>query len=209
MAPSLNSSKTTGRFLHKLGFCAPYLASARWSSPLLRGKLPELGRLDRRRNASLAGLAPHARESGTRRGTRRIWGAHRKVREALYIAALTAPRRIPNLVAMRERMRQKGKAPKTILIAVARQIYRRADKDNRIATLPDEKKIEDEVEQLRTDAAFELAAAEQPRGSKPPSVPRAVLDGRFIIPLSFGDERPAVHYSQILRRPLPSRPAPS
>jgi transposase len=88
----------------------------------LLGELPELGTLDRRRIASLAGLAPHARESGTWRGARRIRGGRRTVREALTIAALTASRRIPGLVAMRERMRQKGKAPKTILIAVARQL---------------------------------------------------------------------------------------
>ncbi|WP_366462370.1 IS110 family transposase [Hyphomonas sp. BRH_c22] len=54
----------------------------------LLGELPELGKLDRRKIASLAGLAPHARESGTSRGTRRIWGGGRKVRQALYIAAL-------------------------------------------------------------------------------------------------------------------------
>ena len=88
----------------------------------LLGELPELGRLDRRRIASLAGLAPHARESGTWRGTRRIWGGRRKVREALYIAALSASRRVPTLIAMRERMRAAGKAPKTILIAIGRQL---------------------------------------------------------------------------------------
>lgn len=43
------------------------------------------------------------------------------MREALYIAALNATRRIPVVTAMRDRMRAKGKAPKTILIAVARQ----------------------------------------------------------------------------------------
>lgn len=86
----------------------------------LLGELPELGTLCRRKIASLAGLAPHARESGTWRGARRIWGGRRKVREALYIAALNAPRRIPVLTTMRDRMRAKGKAPKTILIAVAR-----------------------------------------------------------------------------------------
>ena len=90
--------------------------------PLPTGELPELGTLCRRRIASLAGLAPHARESGTRRGARRIWGGRRKVREALYIAALSASRRVPALIALRDRMRQKGKAPKTILIAVARQL---------------------------------------------------------------------------------------
>lgn len=44
------------------------------------------------------------------------------MREALYIAALTATRQVPALVAMRERMRAAGKAPKTILIAAARQL---------------------------------------------------------------------------------------
>jgi len=88
----------------------------------LLGELPELGTLCRRRIASLAGLAPHARESGTWRGARRIWGGRRKVREALYIAALTASRRVPVLIAMRDRMRQNGKAPKTILIAIARRL---------------------------------------------------------------------------------------
>ncbi len=88
----------------------------------LLGEMPELGTLCRRRIASLAGLAPHARESGTWRGARRIWGGRRKVREALYIAALSASRYVPTLVALRDRMRQKGKAPKTILIAVARQL---------------------------------------------------------------------------------------
>lgn len=89
---------------------------------ILLGELPELGTLCRRKIASLAGLAPHARESGTWKGARRIWGGRRKVREALYIAALSASRRVPALIAMRDRMRAKGKAPKTILIAVARQL---------------------------------------------------------------------------------------
>ena len=88
----------------------------------LLGDLPELGTLDRRRIASLAGLAPQARESGTWRGTRRIRGGRRKVREALYIAALSASRRVPSLNALRNRLRAAGKAPKTILIAVGRQL---------------------------------------------------------------------------------------
>ncbi|OAG75611.1 transposase [Acetobacter malorum] len=89
---------------------------------VLLGELPELGTLCRRKIASLAGLAPHARESGSWKGARRIWGGRRKVREALYIAALSASRRVPALIAMRDRMRAKSKPPKTILIAIARQL---------------------------------------------------------------------------------------
>jgi len=88
----------------------------------LLGELPELGTLCRHRIAFLAKLTPHARESGTWRGTRRIWGGRRKVREALYIAALSASRRMPHLIAMRDRMKAAGKAPKTVLIAVAHQL---------------------------------------------------------------------------------------
>lgn len=38
-----------------------------------------------------------------------------------HIAALGAPRRVPSLMAMRERTKAAAKAPKTILIVVARQ----------------------------------------------------------------------------------------
>ena len=53
---------------------------------------------------------------------RRLCGGRRKIREALYIAVLTASRRVPSFVTMRDRMRERGKAPKTILIAVARRL---------------------------------------------------------------------------------------
>ena len=88
----------------------------------LLGELPELGSLCRRRIASLAGLAPHAHDSGKWRGARRIWGGRRKVREALTIAALTASRRIPALQRIRDRLKAKGKPPKAVLIACARQL---------------------------------------------------------------------------------------
>lgn len=88
----------------------------------LLAELPELGTRCRRSIASLAGLAPLARDSGTRRGKRSIWGGRRRVREALYMATLNAMRRIPKLAALRERMQAAGKAPKTIIIAAARQL---------------------------------------------------------------------------------------
>lgn len=45
---------------------------------ILLGELPELGTLCRRKIASLAGLAPDARESGTWKGARRIRGGRRR-----------------------------------------------------------------------------------------------------------------------------------
>jgi transposase len=89
---------------------------------LLLGMLPELGRLDRRAVASLAGLAPHAHDSGQFRGRRRIWGGRAEVRRALYLAAFTASRYNPMLKATRERLIAAGKPFKVAMIAIARKL---------------------------------------------------------------------------------------
>lgn len=85
-------------------------------------ELPELGHRDRRTIAALAGLAPLANDSGRHRGKRRIWGGRRKVRRALFIAAMHASRYCPHWAELRHRMQAAGKANKTILIAIARRI---------------------------------------------------------------------------------------
>ena len=46
----------------------------------LTALLPELGRLDRKQIAALVGVAPFNRDSGTRRGTRGVWGGRAPVR---------------------------------------------------------------------------------------------------------------------------------
>lgn len=89
---------------------------------MLVALLPELGRLDRRPIASLAGLAPHACDSGYRRGTRRIWGGRASVRRALYIAAAVACRHDPGLADYQARLRQAGKPYKIATIAAARKL---------------------------------------------------------------------------------------
>ena len=67
---------------------------------VLIAELPELGTLDRRRIASLVGVAPMNRDSGTMRGKRRIKGGRTIVRSALYMAAVTAARWNPILNAI-------------------------------------------------------------------------------------------------------------
>lgn len=84
--------------------------------------LPELGRIDRRPLACLAGLAPHASESGQRRGKRKVWGGRPAVRKALYTAALVASRFNPELRAFRDRLIAAGKPFKVAIIAVGRKI---------------------------------------------------------------------------------------
>lgn len=89
---------------------------------VLLARLPELGQLDRRAIANLAGLAPHACDSGHRRGKRHVWGGRADVRRVLYIAALVASRRDPVLKAVRDRMQAAGKPPKVAILAIARKL---------------------------------------------------------------------------------------
>ena len=68
--------------------------------------LPELGRLDRRRIAALAGLAPIARDSGAFRGRRMIMGGRPHIRRVLYMATLTAIKHNPAIRAFHQRLGQ-------------------------------------------------------------------------------------------------------
>lgn len=92
------------------------------TAAVLLARLPELGHVDRRAIASLAGLAPQACDSGHRRGKRHIWGGRSDVRRALYLAAFVASRCDPGLKAMRQRLQQAGKAAKVAILAVARKL---------------------------------------------------------------------------------------
>ena len=91
-------------------------------SRTLLGELPELGRLNRKRIAALVGVAPLARDSGTRRGTRLVWGGRAPVRAALYMSALVAARRNPVIRAFYQRLVAAGKPKKVALIACMRQL---------------------------------------------------------------------------------------
>jgi transposase len=84
--------------------------------------LPELGTLDRRAIASLAGLAPHPSQSGTSPGRNQIGGGRPCVRTALYMAGLVASRCDPRFRADYKAMRADGKPAKVAIIAVARKL---------------------------------------------------------------------------------------
>lgn len=88
----------------------------------LLADLPELGRLDRRAIAALAGVAPFNRDSGRWRGRRMIGGGRASVRTGLYMAGLVASRRNPILAAFYRRLRAAGKAAKVALVAVMRKL---------------------------------------------------------------------------------------
>jgi transposase len=85
-------------------------------------ELPELGTLNRRQAAALAGLAPHPRESGQWYGRRSIGGGRAPVRRALYMAALVAARSNRTLREFYQRLRAAGKPAKVALTAVMRKL---------------------------------------------------------------------------------------
>ena len=91
-------------------------------SRTLLGELPELGQLNRRRIAALAGVAPLARDSGTLRGRRIVWGGRGPVRTALYMSAVVATRRNPLIRAFYLRLVSAGKPKKVALVACMRKL---------------------------------------------------------------------------------------
>ncbi len=84
--------------------------------------LPELGRLNRTQIAALVGVAPLARDSGTFRGTRRIWGGRAPVRAVLYMGALVAARRNVVIRACYLRLIAAGTPKKVALVACMRTL---------------------------------------------------------------------------------------
>lgn len=88
----------------------------------LLAELPELGQLDRRQIAALAGLAPFTRQSGKWRGKSFVSGGRAPVRSALFMGAMVAARHNPTLKAFRDRLVEAGKPKLTAIIAVARKL---------------------------------------------------------------------------------------
>lgn len=84
--------------------------------------MPELGALSSKAIAAMAGLAPFNVDSGQFRGSRRIKGGRKRVRDALYMAALAAARSNPRFKDFYQRLRKAGKPAKLALIAVARKL---------------------------------------------------------------------------------------
>lgn len=84
--------------------------------------LPELGRLNRKEIASLAGVAPFNRDSGRMHGVRTVWGGRANVRTALYMGTLAATRFNPVIRAFYARLRANGKRPKVALTACMRKL---------------------------------------------------------------------------------------
>jgi transposase len=88
----------------------------------LLSELPELGTLNRGQAAALAGVAPHARDSGHWQGKRFIGGGRPLARKALYMAALVASRYHPSFKHFYARLRLRNKPGKVALTALMRKL---------------------------------------------------------------------------------------
>jgi transposase len=91
-------------------------------SRTLIAELPELGKLDRRQVAALAGLAPFTRQSGQWRGKAFIAAGRAAVRSPLFMGAMVAAKHNPVLKAFHQRLIAAGKPKMVALIAVARKL---------------------------------------------------------------------------------------
>lgn len=85
-------------------------------------EMPELGELDEKAAAALAGLAPMNRQSGRWTGRAFIAGGRAIVRQALYMPALVACRFNPDLKAKYDHLTATGKPPKVAITAVMRKL---------------------------------------------------------------------------------------
>ena len=84
--------------------------------------MPELGSMSGKEAASLAGLAPITRQSGTWKGKAKIGGGRAALRTMLYMPALVATRFNPQLGQSYQALRQAGKPAKVAITAVMRKL---------------------------------------------------------------------------------------
>jgi transposase len=84
--------------------------------------MPELGTMDAKQAASLAGLAPVTRQSGNWKGKSFIQGGRASIRHAIYMPALVAIRFNPQLKEKYEALRRAGKLAKVAIVAIMRKI---------------------------------------------------------------------------------------
>lgn len=84
--------------------------------------MPELGYLNGKQAAKLAGLAPISRQSGKWQGKERIQGGRASVRRAIYLPAVVATRFNPDMKAKYEQLVSSGKCKKLAITAVMRKL---------------------------------------------------------------------------------------
>ena len=108
--------KQQAKILRSIPGIGPILCAA------LIGEMPELGSINDKQVAALAGVAPINKDSGRMDGKRSIKGGRYNIRSLLYQAALVASKHNKPLNVFAKRLKDKGKPHKVVLIAVARKL---------------------------------------------------------------------------------------
>ena len=89
--------------------------------------MPEVGTLDRKKAASLTGLAPMTQQSGKWRGKASIQGGRKQLRDALCMPALVAVKHNPDMRKKYQSMIKQGKPQKVALTAIMRKLIELAN----------------------------------------------------------------------------------
>jgi transposase len=88
----------------------------------LMAELPEIGTLSGKAVAKLVGVAPLAHDSGKRQGRRPVRGGRSSVRDILFLVGSVVARYEPEIMAFQQRLKEAGKPPKVVRIAVAHKL---------------------------------------------------------------------------------------
>ncbi|TFI56958.1 IS110 family transposase, partial [Sphingomonas parva] len=120
---------------HRLAILSSIPGIGETTAIAILADMPELGQLEPKQAASLAGLAPVTRQSGAWRGRSSIRGGRAHLRQALYMPALVALRFNPPLKAKYQALTKAGKPAKIAITAIMRKLIILAN-----ALLRDERK---------------------------------------------------------------------
>jgi transposase len=107
---------------HRFAIVTSIPGLSRLSAFALLIEMPELGTLEPKQAASLAGLAPVTRQSGRWTGRAAIGGGRASLRRHLYMPALVAARFNPDLKAKYDQLIEAGKPAKVALTAIMRKL---------------------------------------------------------------------------------------
>ena len=92
------------------------------SAHIILAEMPQLGSLEQGQPASALGVAPHPCESGGHKGRRRTAEGNPRVRNVLYMAAVSASQHNHILKVVYARLIASGKPPQVALTAIMRKL---------------------------------------------------------------------------------------
>jgi transposase len=114
--------KTLGNVDKKVNLLCSIPSVGQLTAQYIVAYLPELGCVTNKALAALVGVAPYCRDSGKHSGNRFIQGGRQRLRNQLYMVAVSSIRHNHVLSNFYKRLREKGKPAKVALVAVIRKL---------------------------------------------------------------------------------------